>query len=270
MLKHKKIRKRIPALLICILYTMTVLLSMTGCGTKKTGSGGTASEESEAASKENGRDTQAESGSVAAMGRYMESTAPLPEGASVEGRTMTMLTDGRLAYFDAKSGLHLSSEEGKSWIPAEHNEELKKNISEDGYVSGASIAPDGSILLSYLMFEGEGASLKADSSVIRIGVDGNMSEVPANMEDGDYVGKVFAKSESESIALSIRGRVFMADWEKGELEQLFTLPEQPEMVIFVDDRMLCLGNSGVTSYDMVQGITPVSYTHLTLPTKRIV
>ena len=27
------------------------------------------------------------------------------------------------------------------------------------------------------------------------------------------------------------------------------------MVIFVDDRMLCLGNSGVTSYDMVQGIT---------------
>lgn len=37
MLKHKKIRKRIPALLICILYTMTVLLSMTGCGTKKTG-----------------------------------------------------------------------------------------------------------------------------------------------------------------------------------------------------------------------------------------
>lgn len=122
-------------------------------------------------------------------------------------------------------------------------------------MSGASIAPDGSILLSYLTFEGEGASLKADSSVIRIGVDGNMSEVPANMEDGDYVGKVFAKSESESIALSIRGRVFMADWEKGELEQLFTLPEQPEMVIFVDDRMLCLGNSGVTSYDMVQGIT---------------
>lgn len=58
MLKHKKIRKRIPALLICILYTMTVLLSMTGCGTKKTGSGGTASEESEAASKENGRDTR--------------------------------------------------------------------------------------------------------------------------------------------------------------------------------------------------------------------
>ena len=106
MLKHKKIRKRIPALLICILYTMTVLLSMTGCGTKKTGSGGAASEESGAASEENGRDTQAESGSVAAMGRYMESTAPLPEGASVEGRTMTMLTDGRLAYFDAKSGLH--------------------------------------------------------------------------------------------------------------------------------------------------------------------
>ena len=40
MLKHKKIRKRIPALLICIVYTMTVLLSMTGCGTKKTGSRG--------------------------------------------------------------------------------------------------------------------------------------------------------------------------------------------------------------------------------------
>ena len=42
-----------------------------------------------------------------------------------------------------------------------------------------------------------------------------MSEVPANMEDGDYVGKVFAKSESESIALSIRGRVL---WQTGKKE----------------------------------------------------
>lgn len=254
MLKHKKMRKRIPALLICVLYTMSVLLSMTGCGTKQTDSGGAALEGAGAASEENSRETQEESGSVAAMGRYMESTSPLPEGASVEGRNMTMLTDGRLAYFDAKTGLHLSPDEGKSWTPAENNEELLTNISEDGYVSGASIAPDGSILMSYLMFEGEEASLKAVSSVIRVGADGTRAEVPANMEDGDYVSKVFAKSESESIALSIRGRVFKADWEKGELEQLFTLPEQPEMVIFVDDRMLCLGNSGVTAYDMVQGI----------------
>lgn len=254
MLKHKKMRKRIPALLICVLYTMSVLLSMTGCGTKQTDSGGAALEGAGAASEENSRETQEESGSVAAMGRYMESTSPLPEGASVEGRNMTMLTDGRLAYFDAKTGLHLSPDEGKSWTPAENNEELLTNISEDGYVSGASIAPDGSILMSYLMFEGEEASLKAVSSVVRMGADGTRAEVPANMEDGDYVSKVFAKSESESIALSIRGRVFKADWEKGELEQLFTLPEQPEMVIFVDDRMLCLGNSGVTAYDMVQGI----------------
>lgn len=254
MLKHKKMRKRIPALLICVLYTMSVLLSMTGCGTKQTDSGGAALEGTGAASEENSRETQEESGSVAAMGRYMESTSPLPEGASVEGRNMTMLTDGRLAYFDAKTGLHLSPDEGKSWTPAENNEELLTNISEDGYVSGASIAPDGSILMSYLMFEGEEASLKAVSSVVRMGADGTRAEVPANMEDGDYVSKVFAKSESESIALSIRGRVFKADWEKGELEQLFTLPEQPEMVIFVDDRMLCLGNSGVTAYDMVQGI----------------
>lgn len=254
MLKHKKMKKRIPALLIGILYTMSVLLSMTGCGTKQTDSGGAALEESGAASEENDRETQEESGSVAAMGRYMESATPLPEGASVEGRNMTMLTDGRLAYFDAKTGLHLSPDEGKSWTPAENNEELLMNISEDGYVSGASIAPDGSMLLSYLMFEGEEASLKAVSSVIRMGADGTRAEVPANMEDGDYVSKVFAKSESESIALSIRGRVFKADWEKGELEQLFTLPEQPEMVIFMDDRMLCLGNSGVTAYDMVQGI----------------
>lgn len=254
MLKHKKMRKRISALLICVLYTMSVLLSMTGCGTKQTDSGGAALEGTGAASEENSRETQEESGSVAAMGRYMESTTPLPEGASVEGRNMTMLTDGRLAYFDAKTGLHLSPDEGKSWTPAENNEELLTNISEDGYVSGASIAPDGSILMSYLMFEGEEASLKAVSSVVRMGADGTRAEVPANMEDGDYVSKVFAKSESESIALSIRGRVFKADWEKGELEQLFTLPEQPEMVIFVDDRMLCLGNSGVTAYDMVQGI----------------
>lgn len=254
MLKHKKMRKRIPALLICVLYTMSVLLSMTGCGTKQTDSGGAALEGTGAASEENSRETQEESGSVAAMGRYMESTTPLPEGASVEGRNMTMLTDGRLAYFDAKTGLHLSPDEGKSWTPAENNEELLTNISEDGYVSGASIAPDGSILMSYLMFEGEEASLKAVSSVVRMGADGTRAEVPANMEDGDYVSKVFAKSESESIALSIRGRVFKADWEKGELEQLLTLPEQPEMVIFVDDRMLCLGNSGVTAYDMVQGI----------------
>ena len=90
---------------------------------KENGLRGAGSEESGRHRRKTAGDTQAESGSVAAMGRYMESTAPLPEGASVEGRTMTMLTDGRLAYFDAKSGLHPSSDEGKSWIPAEHNEE---------------------------------------------------------------------------------------------------------------------------------------------------
>lgn len=256
MLRYKKNGKKFTALPVSILCMAAALLVLAGCGAKKTGSAETSSQGTEAEDGESGQNTQEESSSVAAMGRYMESTEPLPEGASVEGRTMTMLTDGRLAYFDAKTGLYLSQDEGKNWDPSEKREEIQAKIPGDGYMSSASIAPDGSLLFCYLKFDREEESLSAVSSVIRIGTDGTVAEIPSSMEDGDYVSKVFAKSESESIALSIKGRVCRADWEKGELEQLFTLPEQPEMVVFMGDGMMCLGNSGVAAYDMVKGILP--------------
>ena len=99
--------KRLTALLLCILYGSAIILSTTGCGR-------TAAEVPSAEGTEEGSSTEETESSVAAMGRYMESTTPLPDGADSEGRNMTMLSDNRLAYFDAAAGLLLSEDEGKS------------------------------------------------------------------------------------------------------------------------------------------------------------
>ncbi len=105
--------KRLTALLLCILYGSAIILSTTGCGR-------TAAEVPSAEGTEEGSSTEETESSVAAMGRYMESTTPLPDGADSEGRTMTMLSDNRLAYFDAAAGLLLSEDEGKSWSLRKH------------------------------------------------------------------------------------------------------------------------------------------------------
>ena len=80
------------------------------------------------------------------MGRYMESTTPLPEGADSQGRTMTMLSDNRLAYFDAAAGLLLSEDEGKAGALRKHTVILFPRM----FVNNSSIAPDGSLILCHV------------------------------------------------------------------------------------------------------------------------
>ena len=64
--------KRISALLLCILYGSAIILSTTGCGR-------TAPEVPSAEGTEEGSSTEETESSVAAMGRYMESTTPLQD-----------------------------------------------------------------------------------------------------------------------------------------------------------------------------------------------
>ena len=175
--------KRLTALLLCILYGSAIILSTTGCGR-------TAAEIPSAEGTEEGSSTEETESSVAAMGRYMESTTPLPDGADSEGRTMTMLSDNRLAYFDAAAGLLLSEDEGKSWSPAETYSNI---VPQDGFVNNSSIAPDGSLILCHVQ------SLENQELVYnKIDMDtaGNKSEVLGQLEHGDYINKVYAKSET--------------------------------------------------------------------------
>ena len=84
------------------------------------GCGRTAAEVPSAEGTEEGSSTEETESSVAAMGRYMESTTPLPDGADSEGRTMTMLSDNRLAYFDAAAGLLYLKMRGKAGALRKH------------------------------------------------------------------------------------------------------------------------------------------------------
>ena len=232
--------KRLTALLLCILYGSAIILSTTGCGR-------TAAEVPSAEGTEEGSSTEETESSVAAMGRYMESTTPLPDGADSEGRTMTMLSDNRLAYFDAAAGLLLSEDEGKSWSPAETYSNI---VPRDGFVNNSSIAPDGSLILCHVQ------SLENQELVYNIiGMDtaGNKREVLGQLEDGDYINKVFAKSETECFGSTVSGKICSIDWENGKVNLLFTLSEQPEMMAFAGTQLLCLGNSGGAIYDIEQG-----------------
>ena len=74
--KKRSSRKRLPALLLCILYVSTILISMTGYGKEAS----TASTKPAEGSAEEGSQAQETESSVAAMGRYMETAFALPEG----------------------------------------------------------------------------------------------------------------------------------------------------------------------------------------------
>lgn len=235
--------KRLTALLLCILYGSAIILSTTGCGR-------TAAEIPSAEGTEEGSSTEETESSVAAMGRYMESTTPLPEGADSEGRTMTMLSDNRLAYFDAAAGMFFSEDEGKNWTPAEGYKDI---VPEEGYVNNSSIAPDGSLILCNVQSTGN-----HEISFTLIGMDtaGNSREASGQLEDGDYINKVFAKSETECFGSTVSGKICSIDWESGKANLLFTLSEQPEMMAAADNQLLCLGDSGVAIYDIDQDSMP--------------
>lgn len=239
--------KRLSASLLCILYGSAIILNLTGCG--KTVPVVPSAEGAVEGTGEGSGAEETES-SVTAMGRYMESVTALPEGAESEGRTMTLLNDNRLAYFDAAAGLFVSEDEGKSWSPAENYRNI---VLKEGFVNNSSIAPDGSLILCHVK------SLENKELVYNIiGMDtaGNSREVLGRLEDGDYINKVFAKSETECFGSTVSGKICSIDWENGKINLLFTLSEQPEMMASTDTQLWCLGDSGVAIYDIGQDSMP--------------
>ena len=159
---------------------------------------------------------------------------------------MTMLSDDRLAYFDVEAGMFLSEDEGRSWTPYEKAADI---IPGDGYVNNSSIAPDGSLILCNMQYTEE---QKMSSALIGMDASGSRREASGLLADGDYINKVFAKSEKECFGTTITGKVCFINWETGEAELMFTLSEQPEMMTFADTQLLCLGDSGVAVYDLEQ------------------
>lgn len=62
--------------------------------------------------------------------------------------------------------------------------------------------------------------------------------------------KVFWRNEKELYGVSVKGRVFLADREAGELKELFCASDMVETMAFTDDKMLLLENAGVEIYNL--------------------
>lgn len=233
---------------MAILLVMLLLGIQTGCG------GPAASEEGngEKPRTTTGDETEpVEESQVTAMGRYMETGLPLPEGSSYLGRTMTLLSDGSLAYYDADSGLSVSSDMGESWEKRYETRELTGDFFEEvPYITNAAIGPDGSLAMLALVFsEGESST----ATVLVADPEGNVTDIPATFADGDRPERLSWKEEGELYSASIRGRVCRIDTEKRELKELFTASDWVEILAFSGEKILLLENSGVEIYDLEKG-----------------
>lgn len=246
-----KMGKRWLALLLCAVMTV----SLAACSGPKAASGsqteadsaeqqGSAQETGTAAENEKTPETAKDS--AASMGRYMENSFALPEGAESYGRAMTLLSDGTLAYFDSTSGLSVSKDGGESWQKKRGSKEILGQEDEDSYVSRAAIGQDGSMMLLMPHFSEDSMS----TSVICLDAEGNRFEVNGDFSDGDFVARVAVSPDGDFYASSLRGKVCKIDKEAGELKQLFTAAQAPEVMAFSGKLLLALEDNGVEMYHL--------------------
>lgn len=249
--------KKIGRSLAVYLLVLALLCIQTGCGfgggDKEDGtqSDNSADEEAAAGRERDAEDTdntESDGSQVAGKGRYMETLTPLPDKEGYLGRSMAMLSDGSLAFFSAYDGLFVSSDGGASWVQRRSTEELLNGqFDKIPYMGNTSIAPDGSVGMVCSEFQ-EGKDTKV--TLVTADAEGNNLSIPGNMEDGDYLHKVFWRNEKELYGVSVKGRILLADQETGGLKELFTSSDMVETVAFTDSKMLLLENAGVEIYNL--------------------
>lgn len=242
--------KRILALLLSAVLAVTAV----GCGSaaktgKENGGSGQENEEQQSLTVEergtvNGTEEE-KGGAVASMGRYMESAFALPEDADNFGRTMALLEDGRLAYFDQAAGLYFSEDEGKSWKDRKKIQELLPDR-KIGYVSSAAIAPDGSVAFCE-SFHGDQDIL--ERKVTCINAEGARTEADGTIGE-DWIQKVFFSPAGGLYGVSLKGKVYEIDRITGEMQLLFTAAQRPEVLAFTGKLLLTLEESGVEIYNL--------------------
>lgn len=244
--------KRMLAALLSAALAVAALGCGSGAGEKQPG--GLQTDEQGQTAQQQGQEEMAvgeETGAdqVISMGRYMESSFALPEGAVSFARSMALLEDGRLAYFDQETGLYLSADQGESW--SEHK--APGTLIPDrkpGYVSRSAVAPDGSVALCEIFFENEEISERkvtcVDPSGTRVETDGTISEE-------DWISRVAFGPDGRLYAASLQGKVYGIDRTSGEKKLLFTGTMEPEVIAFTGKLLLTLEESGVEIFNLETG-----------------
>lgn len=231
-----------------VLLALVLALSAAGCSsanatTKKTLED---AQETATAQQTEAGGQEAPGESVTSMGRYMEDSVALPEGAGVLGRTMSLLEDGRLAYFDYKAGIWFSQDQGKSWKDQKTLAQFFPDR-QIKYVDTAAIARDGSIAVGDHNYETD------EAMVLYAGADGTTSTIDAALEDGDWIDKLFFGTDGRLYGSSLRGKVYAVDTQGQSLQLLFTAAQSPEMLAFSGKLMLALEEGGVEIYNLETG-----------------
>lgn len=204
--------------------------------------------------------------SESAMGRYMESEIPLPEGMQqyYAGRK---LADGRLrvfAHFAEQPGVYDSTDDGATWTEAyQYPEEYK-----DAYVNVAAMSETGAIFCNLAVGEpdeegvspmgGAEFSPEGEFSLIPLEIpDMGNDEIPTYMTNPVY-------AEEGKILVSIVGsdQIFLFDTKTGEKLRVYNEDEKPlssfkkvgnDIYIFTDDsvRMIDYESGEETAVDEV-------------------
>lgn len=235
-----KISRKIIAALLC----GAMLMGVSACGSKNAGTG---TEDKAAGTISQGAQdgTQAAS-EVAAMGRYVESSIALPEGADILGRNIAVLEDGRWAYLDGSIGMYISSDEGASWTPGP---EMTKFDSDKGFVSSGAIVSDGSFGLCWITSVNE----KLTSTIAYVGQDGAVKEFSGAMSGG-YINRIFAVDGNDMYGITTDNKICSIDPRKGDIKPLFEAADITEMLAVSDGRLMALERGGVELYDLEKGM----------------
>lgn len=233
--------KKLLAAFLCA----ALMISTAGCG-KDSDLNGALTEEQEnidGPAEGQEKETGEEGSSTSSMGRYMESEIALPEGADVYARTMRILEDGKLGYFDGEIGFYISEDEGKSWEQVKSAQEIQI----DGYINCSAIAPDGSIALCQLFFEDD---KKVQATLLCLDPAGERMETDGAFSDGDWITRLAFAPGGSLYASSLQGKVCSIDRRTGELKQLFQAAEGPEVLAFSGKQLLALENDRVEIYHL--------------------
>lgn len=233
--------------IVTLFLAAVLIFQLAACGRNDAGPGTTQAETDNGVQSAQTMQQETEETAPLSMGRYVESTLPLPEGAVADGRSIALLSDGRLAYFDGRSGLWASSDEGKNW---EHLRKGEEVVPEGYWADISAIAPDGSVAVNYY---GENGTGELEYGISWVDADGN--RITAEGEtDGDVISGVYFGKNSELYAVSRKGKVSQVNPEDGSLKQLFLAADLPQVLCFSGKMLLTLERECVEIYDLEAGI----------------
>ncbi|MBR1930906.1 MAG: extracellular solute-binding protein [Lachnospiraceae bacterium] len=170
-MQQKKKHYIYPRFLVCLLLFFSVS-GLMGCGNSNKETGSTGSN----ISKDENTNNHA-----TAKGRYMETQLSTPDGFEGTG-SLVQMSDGSLGIFDYQNGIkYISTDGGNDWS-CEEVTALSGIIQSCNDLDGA-MAPDGSIFLSYTMWNESTAEKLYPEKYVYLTADGTKQDFELGLED---------------------------------------------------------------------------------------